>query len=225
MNRKSVLTLLLESIFLIVFNVVFFVAGGLPHNVSVWFAYGFIHLAYAMVLLTPILTGKHAQASVLGLSLYGISLTYFFAEFLVGLVFILLNSKSYSASLVTQIILACLYAAILLANVIVNEHTADSITKHEAEVFYIKNTASKLKALIDKAPDKKARKEIEKAYDTLHASSVKSSTAVEETERRIDCLVFELEQAVKCSDVDRAISVAQDIVAQTNARNRMLKNL
>ena len=46
MKKKIALWIILDLIFLIVFNTVFFVAGGADHPASVWISYGFIHFAY-----------------------------------------------------------------------------------------------------------------------------------------------------------------------------------
>ena len=40
MNKKSILFILLDLVFLAVFNTVFFVVGGTNHPASVWVAYG-----------------------------------------------------------------------------------------------------------------------------------------------------------------------------------------
>ena len=90
MNKKSILYILLDLVFLAVFNTVFFVVGGTDHPASVWISYAFIHLAYIMVVATPILTRKSSSASVFGFSLYSISAAYFLTEFVLGLVFVLL---------------------------------------------------------------------------------------------------------------------------------------
>ena len=223
MNKKSVLFILLDLVFLTVFNLVFFVVGGAEHVASVWIAYGFIHLAYIMILATPLLTRKSSCSAMFGMPLYSVSAVYFFVEFITGLIFVFVASESYKASLVIQAIIAGIYAVILLTNLIANEHTADNVAKHEAEVAYIKGIATELKALIGKASDKKADKEIEKAYDIVHASPTKSSVAVEEIERRIYCVVSELRDAVKHDDTARIITIAQEIIELTDNRNRKLK--
>lgn len=223
MNKKSVLFMLLDLVFLAVFNVVFFVVGGVEHVASVWIAYGFIHFAYIMVLTTSLLTRKGSCSAIFGMSLYSISAAYFFVAFIVGLIFILIAGESYKASLVVQVVIAGIYAVILLATLIANEHTADNVAKHEKEVFYIKDTAAKLKALIGKASDKKANKEIEKAYDAAHASPTKSIAAVQEIENRIGCVIFELREAVKQDDSAQITVIAQEIVELIEERNRKIK--
>ena len=148
MNKKSILYILLDLIFIAVFNTVFFVVGGTDHPSSVWISYGCIHFSYLMVLATPFLTRKSSSSAVFGFSIYSISAVYFFVEFFTGLVFIFVGSDSYKASLVIQVIIAGIYAVLLIANLIANEHTADSIERHEDELAYIKDAASRIKLRI-----------------------------------------------------------------------------
>ena len=114
MNKKSILYILLDLVFLAVFNTVFFVAGGTEHPASVWIAYGFIHFSYLMVLVTPFLIRKSSSQAVFGFSLYSVSVVYFFVEFIVGLIFIFIGSDSYKSSLVVQVIIAGIYAVMLI---------------------------------------------------------------------------------------------------------------
>lgn len=223
MTKKSVLFILLDSVFLAIFNLVFFVVGGVNHAASTWIAYGFIHFAYLMVVATPILTRKSSNAAIFGLALYSVSTAYFFAEFVVGLFFILFGGSSYKASLVIQAIIAAIYAVILLVNLIANEHTADNVEKHEAEVAYIKTTASELKALIGKASDEKANKAIEQAYDTVHSSPAKSAPEVQAIEKQIYNTISDLRSAVKKDDADQIIAIAKEITELTEERNRSLR--
>ncbi len=223
MNKKSVLWILLDLIFLVVFNTVFFVAGGTDHTASVWISYGFIHFAYLMVLVTPFLIRKSSSAAVFGFSLYSISSTYFLLEFVVGLIFIFMKSESYKASLIVQVIVAGIYAVLLLSHLIANEHTADSVERHEEEVAYIKTASSRVKALIGKANDKKANKEIEKAYDTLHSSPSKTVATVRSIESNVMNKVAELEGAVSDQDTATIITTAGEIVALMEERNRKIR--
>lgn len=223
MNKKSVLWILLDLIFLAVFNTVFFVAGGTDHTTSVWISYGFIHFAYLMVLVTPFLIRKSSSAAVFGFSLYSISSTYFLLEFVVGLIFIFMKSESYKAALIVQVIVAGIYAVLLLSHLIANEHTADSVEKHEEEVAYIKTASSRVKALIGKAKDKKANKEIEKAYDTLHSSPSKTVTTVRSIESNVMNKVAELEGAVSDQDTATIITIAGEIIALMEERNRKIR--
>lgn len=222
-NKKSILWIVLDMIFVAVFNTVFFVEGGVHHPASVWISYGFIHFSYLMVLLTPVLTRKSSSASIFGFAIYNISSAYFALQFVVGLIFIFISSDSYKASLLTQIVLAGIYGVILISHLIANENTADSVEQREYEVAYIKNAAERVKSLIGRISNKKADKAIEKAYDTLHASPTKSHYSVRVIEEEIIEKVELLEDAVLAANEEKIIATAHDLVYITEERNRKLK--
>ena len=223
MKKKNILWILLDIVFLAVFNTVFFMVGGTDHPASAWISYGFIHFSYLMILVTPFLIRKSSSQAVFGFSLYSVSAVYFFVEFIAGLVFIFISSESYKASLVVQVIISGIYAVMLISNLIANEYTADSVEQHEDEVAYIKNAASRVKILTGKANDKKANKEIERAYDLLHSSPSRSAATVKLLEEEIKNKVTDLEDAVAANETAAIITIAGEIVAKTEERNRKLK--
>lgn len=225
MNKKPILYLLLDLVFLVVFNTVFFVVGGTAHPASVWLSYAFIHIAYVMVLATPLLTRKSKNTAVLGFPLYTVSAVYFLVEFAIGLLFVLIRSESYKAALVVQIVVAGIYAVLLLTNMIANEHTADDVEQHEKEVWFIKDTSSRVKLLLDKPTDKAANKAIEAVYDLLHSSPSKSHYSVEVLETDIKNLITELEKAVSIDATDDILSTTQKLLSATEERNRRLKTV
>lgn len=223
MNKKSVLWILLDLVFLIVFNIVFFVMGGAQHPASVWISYGFIHFAYIMLVVTPFLIRKSSSAAVFGSSLYSISSAYFFAAFIVGVIFIAAHPENYKWSLIVQVVIAGFYAIMLISNMIANEHTADSIERHEMELQYVKESSAMLKGIMEMASDKTLKKKIEKAYDLLHSSQVKSSGAVRDYEVTVMDLIEVLEQNVARNDLAAANTTLDKIIKNANERNRRLR--
>ena len=223
MNKKSVLWILLDLVFLIVFNIVFFVMGGAQHPASVWISYGFIHFAYIMLVVTPFLIRKSSSAAVFGFSLYSISSAYFFAAFIVGVIFIVAHPENYKWGLIVQVVIAGFYAIMLISNMIANEHTADSIERHEMELQYVKESSAMLKCIMEMASDKALKKKIEKAYDLLHSSQVKSSCAVRDYEVTVMDLIEVLEQNVARNDVAAANTTLDKIMKNANERNRRLR--
>ena len=223
MNKKSVLWILLDLVFLIVLNIVFFVMGGAQHPASVWISYGFIHFAYIMLVATPFLIRKSSSAAVFGFSLYSISSAYFFAAFIVGVIFIAAHPENYKWSLIVQVVIAGFYAIMLISNMIANEHTADSIERHEMELQYVKESSTMLKGIMEMATDKALKKKIEKAYDLLHSSQMKSSGAVRDYEVAVMDLIEVLEQNVARNDVVAANTTLDKIMKNANERNRRLR--
>lgn len=221
--KKKVLWALLDFVFLVVFNTVFFTLGGYEHPASVWLSYGFIHFAYVMILATPFLIRTGSNAGVFGFSMYSISAVYFFIEFIAGLVFIFMRADSMKAALVTQVILAGIYAIVLLSNLIANEHTGDAADKKEKEAAYIKTASSRVQALIGRIEDKKASKAMEKAYDVLHASPTKTTASLKSLETQITHKVALLEEAVSSNDAVSVITLSGEIVSLAEDRNRKLR--
>lgn len=223
MNKKNVLWILLDLVFLLVFNVVFFVAGGTQHPASVWISYGFIHFAYIMLLVTPFLIRKSNNTAILGLSLYSISSVYFFLAFITGVVFIVMHPESYRASLIVQVVIAGFYAVVLLSNMIANEHTADYMERHEVELQYVKQSSAKLKGIMETVSDKSLKKKIERAYDLFHSSPAKSSAEVRNNEAAVMDLIEVLERDIEKSDTVAANATLERIIWNANERNRKLK--
>ncbi len=224
MNKKSILYILLDLVFLIVFNTLFFVLGGIDHPASVWISYVFIHLAYIMILLTPRLVRKGKNKAALKFPLQTVSTGYFFAAFIVGLFFVLIRSSSYKAALVIQIVISGVYAALLLTNMIANEHTAENQAKREDMITFVKTASSRVKLLLDKTDSKKANRKLETAYDTLYASPVANIESVKILEIEILNKILELEAAVKQNSADEVISLADELIDLTESRNAAVKS-
>lgn len=222
MNKKSVLWLLLELVFLIVFNTLFFVIGGTSYPASSWIAYAFIHFAYFMVLLTPALVREGSNFHLFSFSIYAVSSAYFFVELIVGALFIIIKQDSYKASLIVQMVIAAVYAVILIANLLANEDTADNVERHEAEVKYIKDAAAKVKLLVGQMKDKKSDKEISRAYDALHASPTKSSEAVKSIEEGIMSSIDKLSAAVSAQNAENVHNAVTEILSLVDERNKKL---
>lgn len=128
MNKRNILWIILDSVFIIIFNMFFFVLGKMPHPASVWIAYAFIHFAYLTMIATPFLAGK-GDASVSRLALGAVSTGYFVIEFIVGLVIIFISPVKLKASLLTQVVIAAVYVVLLVVNLLANDHTASQSKK------------------------------------------------------------------------------------------------
>ena len=100
--KRQILWILLDAIFLIAFNVCFFVlVGGAKDSgiegipPSVWVSYGFIHFSYLLLLCTPLMVrrGNKAVADY-ARPLYVGTWIYFLVALVVNLAFILVSLNS-----------------------------------------------------------------------------------------------------------------------------------
>ena len=225
MKKTNVLWAILDLIFLIIFNVLFFVLGEgiVGQNASVWISYGFIHFAYLMLLLTPKLIQTGKSAAVFGFSLYSISAAYFLLEFVTGIIFILISHENYKAALITQLCIAGLYGILLVSHMLANEYTAEAEEKRQPQILYIKNASAQLKGLLDSINDKETRKKVERVYDVLNSSPVKSHPSLAQKENEILQSIKEIEYAVTTGNKESIISTSNSLLFLINERNNLLK--
>ncbi len=216
---KKFLSLILSSLFLIVFNVCFFWLGGFEHPVSVWIAYGFIHFAYLMLALTPVFAGKSKEAYTYSFVLGNISSAYFGVEFIVGLIFIFVRAESPKASLIVQMIIAAIYLAVFITNLLANMSTPD----RKDEIFYIKDCASRVQMLVGRTGDRSVDTALQGVCDTINASPIKTHASVQTVEAQIYDEIGQLEELVDGGDAAAILAKCRKITSLTQERNRRLR--
>ena len=224
MTKINVLSTILNLIFLIIFNAVFFLVGGTDHNTSVWISYGFIHFAYIMVLLTPKLTRSGKSSAVFGFAISSISSAYFVVQLVIGVIFILIGPESINAALLTQLCLAGVYGIVLLINLIANEHTANAEEARQPQIAYVKEASARVKTLMNDISDKEALRSVEKVYDALYSSPVKTHPNLANMEERILISIDALAQTAATSSSEIIISQAKSLLAAVNERNLRLQS-
>lgn len=222
MTKKSVFRILLSLVFLCVFNVLFFLTGT-SHPTSVWIAYGFIHFAYAAMLLTPAVSAKNRAATVTGLSVTALSAVYFAAVLVVGIVCILLHKDTYIFELVVFILLTGVWAALLLPALIANENTAEALERSAKERFFLTDGASRVRLLAEAAGDAQCKKELERLYDLLHTSPARSDPSVQMLEYDISREIASLEELAAGSNASAVLAAAARITNLVKERNRKLR--
>lgn len=209
-------------VFLVVFNLAFFVLTGVEHPVSVWIAYAFIHVAFLLMFLVPYLANGGSSRHVYVFALGSSSAVFFLVQLVVGIVVIALAPEDYKVSLVVQVVLLGISVGILAANVAANDHTAAQVERHESEVAFIKDVSARLKPLVGRVQDRDAARLVEKTYDVVHASPSRSTPAVASIERDIVASVGQLEHAVATQDVSAIKESSQQILDAAAQRQLML---
>jgi hypothetical protein len=213
----------MESVFLVVFNILFFMWGGWEQGPAAWISYVFIHLAYATLLVTPMLVRGGKSAPIFGASLFGIASVYFAVEFVVGLVFIIALPHSFVPALSIQLIMAGLYVVIAILSMIANERTAQAESSHQHDLEFVKRSTLQAKRIVDSASEASMRKTVEQVYDTVRTSPVKSHPQVSEFELSILGSLGQLESAVSMNDHEKTQVLARSLLGAINERNNWLK--
>lgn len=222
MIRKSVLWTLLDLVFLIAFNLIFFIVSGLTHTISVWISYTFIHISYVMLLLTPLFTHNNKTKFILGMSISAISYIYFMIDLTCGIMFIIFLSDKLIIPLIVNIVLLALYLLLLISVVLTNERTNTNLQIHEAEMKYIDKASSGLENLSIMIDDKNLLKKVNKAYDIISASPVHSDESVKSIENEVLTIIDEMNEMF-LTDKNNTYNLIDKIIYLANKRNAILR--
>ena len=223
MTKKNILTILLDSIFVIAFNVLFFVNGGTDHVAAIWVCYGFLHFSYLMVLLTPVIEAKGKTAYLSRLTTYSISLLYFLIELVFAIIIVATKVDKIKIIISVQTIVTALYLIVLITNLLANDSTAKKQEKHDIENDFIKTVSAKTKYIETITTDPGLKNKINNLYYSIHSSPIKTSNEVSVYEMKITELLDNLEGVVS-NDKVAAFEKITEIEQILNKRNFILKS-
>lgn len=222
--KSTILRIIISLVFLILFNVCFFLLGGTEHNLSVWISYGFIHLAYLFVLLTPLMTRANRGEAILSGSLWLRTVTYFFLELTVGLVFIFIHPESIVWPVLVQGTMFAVFLVLLLMSVLANDATRASLAKQQKECFYIYSLAESVRSDALTVQDPALRKQLMNCYESLECTPIESCPQAKGAELALEDAVMTLHTFVEQGDVAQ---ITQQIACVSNAlrrRNQAVNN-
>lgn len=222
MNKKTGLWIALDLIFVVVFNVVFFILLSGKHPASVWVAYAFIHIAYIMVVVTPFLTRKGRDAHLFGTTIASISTAYFITTLISGIVIIAIHPETVKWTIIVEVVLTGIYAVMLLINMLANEHTAEVTVKQQIQLQYVRGSSARLNEIMSVVSDKKLKKKLQRAYDIVHSSQVYSSPAAQRYEVEVLSLLDNIEDYLGVEDLESADRSVDELIKAANKRNSMV---
>ncbi len=225
MTKKNILTTILDSIFTVVFNILFFVNADTHHNAAVWTCYGFLHFSYLMILITPLIETKEKKAYLSRLTTYSISFSYFLLE-LVFAVIVFVNVNAFSTKFVVtiQTTFTAIYLVLLISNLLANDATSKKQERHGIENAFVKTISAKSKCIESITQNTKLKNRISNLYYTIHSSPIKSSAEVSVYENKISSLFDDLEKVVGQTNDEKANELVEEIERIITKRNFILKN-
>ena len=228
MKKRTILTIILDSVFVVAFNTLFFLHGGAHSAVSAWVCYGFLHFAYLMVLVTPLIESGGKTASLSRLTTYSISLSYFAINFVFALfIFFYGNSDGAIIDITPvvsiEIIVTTLYVIILATNLLTNDTIAKKQAAHDAGNAFIRTISAKAKYIETLAVEQTLKNRLNDLHATAHASPIRSSSDVAVYEEKIVDLLDELEKNVEQANTEKSAELIGEIGRLLNKRNVMIK--
>ena len=224
--KANILKIVIGLIFLIVFNVLFFLLGGTERTDTEWVCYGFIHAAYLCLLVTPLFCNAGKGETVLSASLYLRALFYFFTELVIGLGFIWYNAY-HPISLVwpaiIQGILLAVFLILQLMSVLANDATKASLVKQRQERVYIRSLAENLKEAMRQVNDPALRKQMANCYESLNGSSLESFPEAIDAELELENAVNTLCSFIEQGDTSQLSGQIQKVQVAMKHRNQAIR--
>ena len=207
--KKKVLLLILESLFLIIFNVMFFLLNGhVGAHASRWISYAGIHISYAMMIVTPILLKHSKTDTAFGLPISGVSAVYFAAEFLLGLIFVLFNPTGWKACFLLQLILLAIYALFLLVLLIADASAREKEAKRLQLGKFVGEAKDELNLIMRKTRNSEIIALLDDLKTKLEATPLETSSEALPIEDEIIKQIKRIKISAEMKDAER---VAQDV--------------
>ena len=220
--KNKIAYIVICSVFVVIFNISFFLLKDSEVHGATWISYGFIHLAYIGLLLTQLLDEKHKEVS-LRLSSHLVSIIYFIVELITGVIFIIMNPVGFKATLIIQTVLFGLYLIVLLINVIINSKIIDSLEETKYNKKYVEETTKILDSIKLSTNSEQVLSLINKLYDIVHGSQLKSNSEAITIEVEIEHKIRRLEKNILTISVEEQISEIKVIIDLANKRNIIAK--
>lgn len=220
MNRKIGLWIVLDLVLVIVFNVIFYMYGSDTRTIAVWLSYIFIHIAYGLVIATPLLTRRGRDYTLLGMTTFSISAVYFLISFAFGIIVFILRPITFKWVIAINTVLTGIYAVILIINMLANEHSTDETKRQELQIQYVRGCSARLSDLITMTSDKKLKKKLQKAYDVIHSSQIASNSSAQKYEMEVLVLLDDLEKNIEATNYEDRMQIVDSLIRAANRRNQ-----
>lgn len=221
--KANILKIIIGLIFLIVFNIMFFLLGEYRHTTTGWICYGFIHAAYLCLLGTPLLCNAGKGEAILSASLYLRASFYFFTALTVGIGFLLYNTKSPTWPAIVQGALLTIFLILQLMSVLANDATKASLAKQRQERIYIRSLAENLKEAMRQVRDPILRKKVTACYESLNSSPLESFPEAFDAELELKNAVNTLCSFIEQGDMSQIEQQIQKVQIAMQHRSKAIR--
>lgn len=222
--KNKALSIIKIFVPVIMFNIIFFATWGFNNPASVWVSYGLIHVAYAMLVVSPMFNKTSAQNVFFSFTNISISLIYCIFEFIAGLIFIILRLETVNISLYVQLPLLGIYTVLIIYFIFFNDKTESNTVSHQIEIDFIKTCTLKLDLILVKQHSENIRKELSKAKELITTSPCKSYEQIKPIEEEILSLLDKIreEADARSETIESLVSL---LINYINKRNIAIKSM
>ena len=222
MNSKQIMRTVVYIGYIIIYNLIFFMKGGMDSSVAGWIAYGFVWLAILISYIAPLYCKNYKRIPENLVTNYTFSWIYSAVTIVFNAIVILLKIKSVPLTLILNLIFVVFYLQQLFYSLRVNYEVETNLERTDAERQFVRDVSKKLQMCRQMTDDAVLKKEIEKAYDAVRSCPLKSNDMAMNYEIKIIGLVDTLESKLDNNQNQEIPGIVQDILNNVKKRNAML---
>ena len=218
------LKFLIGVIFVAILNTGFFLlTESTDREQTFWISWGFIHLAFAIALIINVFVVEHKKL-IYGYTDMALSISYFAAELVLGMLFIIALPTHNIAAFLLQLILLGLFCMVYIGFLGMNQKTAAAEIESKRNLMEFRTLVETMKTVLDSveysAPYKKR---VEHAYDAMNGSPVHSEAGAAAIEDAILTTARQLKEAVFAQNEEKVNRLCEKIEELIADRNRYLR--
>ncbi|MDY5863419.1 hypothetical protein [Agathobacter sp.] len=222
MNSKQIMRTVVYIGYIIIYNLIFFMKGGMNSSTAGWIAYGFVWLAILISYIAPLYCKNYKRIPENLVTNYTFSWIYSAVTIVFNAIVILLKIKSVPLTLILNLIFVVLYLQQLFYSLRVNYEVETNLERTDAERQFVRDVSKKLQMCRQMTDDAALKKEIEKAYDAVRSCPLKSNDMAMNYEIKIIGLTDTLESKMDNNQNQEVPGIVQDILSNVKKRNAML---
>ena len=222
MNSKQIMRTVVYIGYIIIYNLIFFMKGGMDSSTAGWIAYGFVWLAILISYIAPLYCKNYKRIPENLVTNYTFSWIYSAVTIVFNAIVILLKIKSVPLTLILNLIFVVLYMQQLFYSLRVNYEVETNLERTDAERQFVRDVSKKLQMCRQMTDDAALKKEIEKAYDAVRSCPLKSNDMAMNYEIKIIGLTDTLESKMDNNQNQEVPGIVQDILSNVKNRNAML---
>ena len=228
--NNKLLASFLPVIVFIVYTVLTFVIWGDDKETGFWIGWCFALLATCITTAMPYLmvkNGTEVKSILDGFSVHFVTLCYFAAALVLGLLCMILNDNATTFQIILQIILLAAYAVFIIASFLGKNVISGLEQEQKEKVYFVKSVAADLALVAGKVQEEDLKKKIEKVAEIARFSDPMSNQSLAGLEGTILTKVEELKDAVadgkSSEEIIKIIERIEDKFLERNEKCKLLK--
>ncbi len=217
MKNNKVLYGIIGIVALAIVNVVVFLSLK-EYTTARWINIAGLNLSIIVFWAAGIITGDKSE-KFLGYARFPIVAVYSVLTFIISALFILINVKSVTLSVIVQVILLGLFAIVMCTNTMANNASKNITNIDKANYNKVTDMAKRIELIMQSVDDREVYKKIEKAYDSVKNANVTLQEDSTQIDNDIMQAIGVLEVAVQSKNYDMAeeqVSKINNLIARRN---------